>query len=82
MTVIFLGKTAFICGEAEIFLHVTHNEVCGNNVMRGTVMLDSHLQRLKRSEILGKYFHLRIKCVEYLGREQKLPHTRGCILAL
>lgn len=68
MTVIFLGKTAFICGQAENFLHLTHNVVCGNNVMRRTVMLEGHLQRLNRSEILGKYFHLRIKCVEYLGK--------------
>lgn len=78
----FLGKTAFICGQAENFLHVTHNELCGNNVMRETILLEGHLQGLKRSEILGKYFHLRVKCVEYLGREWKLPHTRGCILAL
>lgn len=69
MTVIFQGKTACICGQAGSFLHVTHNEVCGNNVMTGTVVLEGRLQRLNRSEILGKYFHLRIKCVEYLGRE-------------
>lgn len=54
MTVIFLGKTAFICGQADNFLHLTHNEVFGNNVMRGTVTLEGHLQRLNRSEVLGE----------------------------